>query len=408
MRRTAVAAIALLVGLACGTSQGGSGSQNVPGVTDTEILIGTTQPLSGQASAYASISKGSKAYFSYLNSRGGVNGRKINYRVYDDGYDPARAVPLVHQLVTQDQVFAVFNELGTPVNIATRPYLNEQRVPDLFIATGASQWGLQHQQYPWTIGYQPDYISEAKIYGREILKSYPAARIGVLYQNDDSGKDYTSGLRQGLGERASMVVDQESYEANTAEVTSQVAALKSSGANVFFLNATPKFASQAISQAAKLGWKVPIYLSNVSAQVTTIRSAITASTPDAAEGIISSVYLKDPSDRNRWSGDAGMKLYMSVMAKYCAGCDPDDLNYIYGMSVSWTFQRVLQRVGRGGVTRDNVMTVVRNLNFTDSPFLLPGITIQTGGSSQFPITQEALERWQNGGWVVQNQVLSGR
>jgi branched-chain amino acid transport system substrate-binding protein len=310
--------------------------------------------------------------------------------------------------VTQDQVFAVFNELGTPVNIATRPYLNEQKVPDLFIATGASQWGLQYQQYPSTIGYQPDYISEAKIYGREILKSYPTARIGVLFQNDDSGKDYTSGLRQGLGDRASMIVDQESYEANTADVTSQVAALKSSGANVFFINATPKFASQAISQAAKLGWKAPIYLSNVSAQVTTIRSAITASTPDAAEGIVSSAYLKDPTDRARWSSDAGMKLYMNVMARYCAGCDPDDVNYLYGMSVAWTFQRVLQRVGRSGVTRDNVMTVARNMNFNDSPFLLPGITIQTGGANQFPITQEALERWQNGGWVVQGQILSGR
>jgi branched-chain amino acid transport system substrate-binding protein len=410
-RGLALSAGAMLVALACGTTQGtGSGAaQNVPGVTDKEVLIGTTTPLSGAASAYASISKGSTAYFSYLNDRGGVNGRTIRYLVYDDAYDPAKSVPLVRQLITQDNVFAVFNELGTPVNLATRDYINQQKVPDLFVATGSSHWGADYKQFGYTIGWQPDYVSEAKIYAKDILKNHPSGKIGILYQNDDYGKDYVNGLKAGLGDaRASMIIDSETYEATAADVSSQVASLKAKGADVFLVGATPKFAAQAIATAARLSWKPAIYLNSVANQVPTVQNAIKASAPDAAEGTTSVVYLKDPANRAKWGTDAGMKQYYDIMAKYCSGCDVNDGNYIYGMGVAWTFQKVLERAGKNGVTRDNVMSIVRSLNLKDSPFLLPGISIQTGGSNQFPLTQEALEHWQGTGWAVDSTILNAR
>ncbi|HXM56759.1 MAG TPA: ABC transporter substrate-binding protein [Candidatus Dormibacteraeota bacterium] len=411
LRCAAAAVAALLVALACGTTQGTSSgpAANVPGVTDKDVLIGTTTPLSGAASAYAPVSKGATAYFQYVNARGGVNGRTITYKVYDDAYDPAKAVPLVRQLVTQDNVFAVVNELGTPVNLATRDYLNQEKVPDLFVATGSSHWGADYKQYPYTIGYQPDYVSEGKVYAKDILKSHPNAKIGILYQNDDYGKDYVNGLKTGLADKAtSMVIDAETYEANAAEVNSQVASIKSKGADLFFIVATPKFAAQAIAVASKLSWKPAIYLNNVGAQVPTIMNAIKASSPDAAEGIVSSTYGKDPADRATWGNDPGMKLYYDILAKYCAGCDPNDAGYLAGMGAAWLFQQVLQKAGRNGVTRENVMKLTRNMNLKDSPFLLPGITIQTSGDNQFPITQMALMRWQGTGWVIDKNVISAR
>ena len=409
--RLALVVGTLLVALACGTTQGTTTTtaQNVPGVTDKEVLIGTTTPLSGAASAYAPVSKGATAYFNYINDKGGINGRKITYKVYDDAYDPSKAVPLARQLITQDNVFAVFNELGTPVNLATRDYINSQGVPDLFVATGSSHWGTDYKTYPWTIGLQPDYISEGKIYAKDILKNHPSAKIGILRQNDDYGKDYVTGLTEGLGSSAStMIVDTETYEANAADVSSQTAALKAKGADLFYIVATPKFAVQAIVTAAKLNWKPAIYLNNVSSSIVYIQAAIKASSPDAAEGIVSTVYLKDPTDKVKWGSDAGVKLYFDIMAKYCAGCDPTDGTYFAGMSGAWVFGKVLDKAGRNGVTRDNIMKIARSMNFTDSPFLLPGVKVQTGGDNQFPITQEALETWKNGAWVVDKTIISAR
>jgi branched-chain amino acid transport system substrate-binding protein len=411
LRGLALGASALLAALACGTTQGTTSTttQNVPGVTANQVLVGTTTPLSGAASAYASVSKGANSYFQYVNDKGGVNGRSIKYLIYDDAYDPSKSVPLVRQLITQDNVFAVFNELGTPVNLATRDYINQQQVPDLFVATGSAHWGKDYKQYPWTIGYQPDYVSEGKIYAKDILKNHASAKIGVLRQNDDYGKDYLDGLTAGLGDKASsMIIDVETYEANAADVSSQVAALKAKGADLFYLVATPKFVDQALVTAAKLGWKPAIYDNNVSAQVTTMQAAIKASSAEAVEGVISTVYLKDPADTVKWGSDAGMKLYMDIMAKYCAGCAVTDGNYIYGMSVAWTFQQVLLKAGKDGVTRDNVMKIARNMNYTNNPFVLPGIKIQTGGDNQFPITQEALQTWRNGAWVVDPNIVSAR
>jgi branched-chain amino acid transport system substrate-binding protein len=414
LKALALAAGGLLVALACGTAQGTTTTttaQNVPGVTSNSILIGTTTPLSGAASAYASVSKGSTAYFNYLNDKGGINGRKITYKVYDDAYDPSKAVPLARQLITQDNVFAIFNELGTPVNLATRDYINSQNVPDLFVATGSSHWGSDYKTYPWTIGYQPDYISEGKIYAKDILKNHANAKIGVLRQNDDYGKDYLTGLTQGLGSGASnMIVDVETYEANAADVSSQVAALKAKGADLFYLVATPKFVDQALVTASKLGWKPAIYDNNVSNQVTTIQAAIKASSPEAVEGITSTVYLKDPASP-KWTTDTGMKQYMSIMAKYCAGCDVNDGNYIFGMSVAWTFEQTMLKAGKN-FTRDSVMKTARNLNLTGNPFTLPGVKILTSGDNQFPITQMALEHWQNQasppGWVVDPTIINAR
>jgi len=411
LRGAALAVATLLVALACGTTQGASSgtAKYDPGVTDKEILIGTTTPLSGAASAYAPVSKGATAYYQYVNDKGGVNGRTITYKVYDDAYDPAKAVPLVRQLVTQDNVFAVLGELGTPVNLATRDYLNQEKVPDLFVATGSSHWGSDYKQYPWTIGYQPDYVSEAKIYAKDILKNHPNAKIGVLYQNDDYGKDYLNGLKAGLADKAtSMVIDGETYEANAADVGSQVASIKAKGADLFFIVATPKFAAQAIATASKLAWKPAIYLNNVGAQVPTIQNAVKASSPDAAEGITSTAYGKDPADRATWGNDSGMKLYYDILAKYCTGCDPNDAGYLAGMGAAWLFQQVLIKAGRDGVNRANIMKLARNMNFKDSPFLLPGITIQTSGDNQFPITQASIMHWQGTGWVIEKTVISAR
>ncbi|HYW24960.1 MAG TPA: ABC transporter substrate-binding protein [Terriglobales bacterium] len=412
LRGFAIAVGALLVALACGTTQGtgnNATTQNVPGVTDTSITIGTTTPLSGAASAYASISAGETAYFKYLNDKGGINGRKITYIIDDDGYDPAKSVPLTRQLITQDNVFAMFQQLGTPVNLATRPYINDQKVPDLFVATGSSHWGSEYKQYPWTIGYQPDYVSEAKIYAKDILANHPNAKIGILYQNDDYGKDYVNGLKAGLGSKAdSMIIDSETYEANAADVSSQTAAVKAKGADLFFIVATPKFAAQAIAGASKLNWKPALYLNSVSNQVSTISGAIRASAPDAADGLTSVAYIKDPAS-SKWTNDAGMKLYFQIMSQYCSTCDAvHDGNYIYGMSVAWVLQQVLTKAGKNGVTRENVMNIARNMNYTNSPFLLPGIHVVTGGSNQFPITQEALEHWQGTGFTVDNNIINAR
>jgi branched-chain amino acid transport system substrate-binding protein len=252
-------------------------------------------------------------------------------------------------------------------------------------------------------------VSEGKIYAKDILKNHPNAKIGVLYQNDDYGKDYLNGLKTGLADKAtSMVIDGETYEANAADVSSQVAAIKGKGADLFYIVATPKFAAQAIATASKLGWKPAIYLNNVGAQVPTIQNAIKASSPDAAEGITSTAYGKDPADRATWGNDPGMKLYYDIMAKYCSGCDPNDAGYLAGMGGAWLFQQVLIKAGRNGVSRQNLMKLVRNMNFKDSPFLLPGIVIQTSGDNQFPVTQEALMHWQGSGWVIDKNIISAR
>ncbi len=411
MRRLAVTAVAGLAALACGTTQGQTPTAKAEvGVTDTQITIGTTTPLSGPASFYAPVSKGAAAYYAFVNANGGVNGRKIKYVVYDDAYDPAKAVPLTHQLVDQDQVFAVVGQLGTPINTATRPYLNEQKVPDIFVATGATKWGAEYKQFPYTIGLQPDYQSEAKVYAKDILKNHANAKIGILYQNDDFGKDYVTGIGDGLGSSKSMIVSTQSYESASApDVSSQVAALKDKGVDLLLIAATPAFAISAMKNVAKLSWRPALYITNVAESTVNTNAVIAAGGGQAIDGMTSTFYGKDVNDP-KWAGDPVITSYKQVLTQYCTPqpCDPIDATYASGMGGAWVFVNVLKSLGKDGVTRANLMKAVRNLNIkacsspntegadkvlttgTCDPWIFPGLTIHTSGDNQWPITQLAL------------------
>jgi branched-chain amino acid transport system substrate-binding protein len=367
------------------------------GVTDTEIVLGGTHPYSGPASAYGNIGKGIGAYFSYVNDKGGVNGRKIKYIDKDDGYSPPQAVQLVHQMVEQDKVFAIFDTLGTAVNTALRPYLNQQGVPHMFVATGATTWGKDAKQFPWTIGWQPDYQSEAILYAQDILTNHPKAKIGVLYQNDDYGEDYNAGLKKGLGKHDNMIVKMASYETTDPSVGSQIATLKASGADTFMIFATPKFAIQAMVLAAQQSWHPVIYLNNVSAAVPFMNAASKAGGPAAVAGVISTIYLKDPANHARYAGDAGMKFYNEIMTKYLPSADKDDGNYLYGVAIAYTMVDVLKRAGKD-LTRKKVMEIASNLDEKNNPLAYPGVFIRTSPSFRFPITQMIAAKWLGTDW----------
>ena len=377
------------------------------GVTDTEIVLGGTHPYSGPASAYGNIGKGIGAYFSYVNDRGGVNGRKIRYIDKDDGYSPPQAVQLVHQMVEQDKVFAIFDTLGTAVNTAIRPYLNQQGIPHMFVATGATTWGKDAKQFPWTIGWQPDYQSEAIIYARDILTNHPKAKIGVLYQNDDYGEDYNVGLKRGLAKHENMIVKMASYETTDPSVGSQIATLKASGADTFMIFATPKFAIQAMVLAAQQSWHPVIYLNNVSAAVPFMNAASKAGGPGAVAGVISTIYLKDPANHARYAGDAGMKLYNEIMAKYLPSADKDDGNYLYGVAIAYTMCDVLKRAGKD-LTRKKVMDIAANLTEKDNPWAYPGVVIHSSPDFRFPITQMIAAKWLTTDWSPMGVLVDTR
>jgi branched-chain amino acid transport system substrate-binding protein len=368
-----------------------------PGITDTEIVLGGTHPYSGPASAYGNIGKGIGAYFSYVNDRGGVNGRKIKYIDKDDGYSPPQAVQIVHQLVEQDKVFAIFDTLGTAVNTAIRPYLNQNGVPHMFVATGASTWGKDYQKYPWTIGWQPDYQAEAALYAQDILQNHPKAKIGVLYQNDDYGEDYNAGLKRGLGKHQDLIVKMASYETTDPNVSSQVSTLKAAGCDTFMIFATPKFAIQSMVAAAQQSWHPTTYLNNVSAAVPFMNAASKAGGPAAVAGVISTIYLKDPANHARYAGDAGMKFYNEIMAKYLPTADKDDGNYLYGVSIGYTMVDVLKRAGKD-LTRKKVMDIATNLVEKDNPLAYPGVVIRTSPTFRYPITQMITARWLATDW----------
>ncbi|MDP9325191.1 MAG: ABC transporter substrate-binding protein [Candidatus Dormibacteraeota bacterium] len=396
----------LLVLLTACTSSGGTAA-NAPGVTDDSILLGGTTPLSGSASAYAVIAKAVEAYFKYQNDQGGVNGRKITYKYLDDAYNPAQTIPLTKQLVEQDKVFAMFQGLGTQPQTAVRQYLNDQKVPQLFVATGASTWGKDHAKYPQTIGWQPNYVSESIVYGRQIVANSPSAKIGVLYQNDDYGQDYLEGFTTGLGSKASQIISKQSYEATAADVKSQVAALRDSGADTFFIIATPKYSIQAMATAFGLGWHPATYLNSVSASTSFMKAVIKATgKPESVEGIVSTQYLKDPSDPSLAS-DPGITLYKDILTKYLAGADPTDNNQVYGMAVAFTMIDVLKVAGKG-LTREGVLKAADNLNETDNPFLLKGVVVKTASDFHYPLTQEQLIKWTSGRWVSFGDVIDTR
>jgi branched-chain amino acid transport system substrate-binding protein len=400
MRRTAraVLALATVAALAAIPAVADTGARSAdPGVTSNSILLGGTSPLTGPAAAYASVARGAKAYFDSVNAKGGVAKRKVDYKFLDDVYNPAQSVQVTRQLVEQDKVFAVFNSLGTEHNVATREYLNQSQVPQLFVASGATTWGRDVARYPWTIGFQPSYQAEGWVYGQYVAKNLKKARIAVLFQNDDYGKDLLGGLKRGLARSGSKVVAAQPYEVTAPDVQSQVAKLKSSGANVLAVFATPKFAIQAYVFSNRLAWRPLIINNAVSAASNIMLLASEGGKNRSIEGSISINFLKDPTDP-RWRRDAGMRQYRSVMSRYANGANANDQYHVYGMAVAYETVGLLKRLG-ANPTRARLMALARAIKSTSNPFLLPGITVQTGKGDGFPIQQGQLQRWTKGRWV---------
>ena len=395
MARVKYLILLVLGALALATVAAGAASET--GVTSTQVTIGGTTPLSGPASAYQSVAKGAAAYFRYVNAKGGVNKRKINYIYKDDAYDPSKTVDATRELVSQDKVFAIFNSLGTDQNLATRAYLNALKVPQLFVASGATTFGNDYKKYPYTIGYQPNYRAEGTIYGRYVVKHAPKARIGVLYQNDDYGKDLLAGLQRGLGAKAGLVKSKQSYNVDDPDVQSQIAKLKAAKVNTLMVFATPKFAIQAYVYARKLSWKPLVYMNAVSSAANIMGLSTAATNKKQTEGTISIVFLKDPTDP-AWRNNSGMKLYRSIMKKYKGG-NPNDVYAVYGMSVAHTFVAALQKAGKNP-TRAGIVKAADSLNVTNDPFLLPGISVKTSATDHFPLDQAKLQRYHDGHWVA--------
>jgi branched-chain amino acid transport system substrate-binding protein len=372
------------------------------GATDTEIKIGNIMPYSGPASAYGVIGKAEAAYFNKVNEEGGINGRKINFISYDDAYSPPKAVEQVRKLVEGDEALLVFNSLGTPSNTAIQKYLNGKKVPQLFVATGATKWG-DPKNFPWTMGWQPTYQSESRIYAKYLLQNKPDAKIAVIYQNDDYGKDYLKGLKDGLGPKAaSMIVAEESYEVSEPTIDSHIVKLKSTSADVLFTFATPKFAAQTIKKVGELSWKPMHFLNNVSASV---GSVIKPAGMENAQGIISAAYAMDPTDA-QWKDNAGMKDWVAFMDKYNASADKTDAGNLYGYNVARSLVQVLKLCG-DNLTRENVMKQAASLKDYEPGTLLPGIKINTSPTDFYPIEQLQLMRFKGETWELFGDVMSG-
>ena len=371
------------------------------GATDSEIRFGNIMPYSGPASAYGVIGKTEAAYFNKINAEGGINGRKIKFISYDDGYSPPKAVEQARKLVESDEVLLIFNPLGTPSNSAIQKYMNAKKVPQLFVATGATKWN-EPKEFPWTMGWQPSYQSEARIYAKYLLKEKPDAKISVLYQNDDFGKDYLKGLKDALGARASMVIAEESYETSEPTIDNHVVKLKASGADVFLSITTPKFAAQAIKKLAEIEWKPLHIVSNVSASV---GSVIKPAGFENAQGILSAAYAKDGADA-QWDDDAGMKKFLTFLQKY----DPDgnklDGSVVYGYGVAQTMVKVLEMCG-DNLTRDNVMKQAASLKDFVPDTLLPGVKINTSPTDFAPIEQLQMMRFKGEKWELFGDIISG-
>jgi branched-chain amino acid transport system substrate-binding protein len=369
--------------------------------TDIEIKIGNIMPYSGPVSAYGVIGKTETAYFNKINAEGGINGRKINFISYDDGYSPPKTVEQARKLVESDEVLLIFNSLGTPPNSAIQKYMNMKKVPQLFVATGATKWN-DPREFPWTMGWQPNYQSETQIYAKYILKNKPNAKIAVLYQNDDYGKDYLKGLKDGLGAKAaSMIVAADSYETTEPTIDSHIVNLKSSGADVFVDIATPKFAAQAIKKNAEIEWKPLHFLNSVSSS---IGATIKPAGFDASQGIISSAYLKDPTDP-QWKDDAGMKTFNAFLDKYYPEANRNDAFVVYGYSVAQTLVDVLTRCG-DDLTRENVMKQAASIQGLKLDGLLPGIAVRTSATDFAPIEQLQLQKLEGDTWHLFGDIIS--
>jgi len=394
---------ALLAGvLAVAVASGASAQKKYDtGASDGEIKIGNIMPYSGPASAYATIGKTEAAYFNKLNSEGGINGRKINFISYDDGYNPAKTVEQARKLVEADEVLLIFNPLGTPGNTAIHKYMNAKKVPQLFVSTGAAKWN-DPKNFPWTMGWQPNYQTEARIYAAYILKNHPGKTIGVLYQNDDFGKDYLTGLKEGLGDQAGkLIVVEASYETASPTVDSQVVQIKSANPDIFVNIATPKFAAQAIRKIGELDWHPIHFLTNVSMSV---GSVMKPAGYDNSQGILSAAYLKDPKDP-RWKDDAGLKEWRAFMTKWYPEGDQEDASTVFGYGAAKGLEQVLRQCG-DDLTRENIMKQAANLNF-EIGIYLPGTKIKTSPTDFAPLEQLQMEQFKGESWELFGPLMSG-
>ena len=398
--RLAIASTALAL-FAVSTSGALAQKKYDTGATDTEIKIGNIMPYSGPASAYGIIGKTEAAYFKKINDAGGINGRKINFISYDDAYSPPKTVEQARKLVESDEVLFIFNSLGTPPNSAIHKYMNSKKVPQLFVATGATKWN-DPKDFPWTMGWQPNYQSETQIYAKYILKNSPNAKIAVMYQNDDYGKDYLKGLKDGLGPKAaSMIVAEESFETSEPSVDNHIVKLKSTGADIFINISTPKFAAQAIKKMAEIGWKPQHFLNNVSASV---GSVIKPAGYENSQDIISAAYLKDASDK-QWDNDPGMKEFYAFMTKDFPEGDKLDGGTVVGFGVAQTLVQVLKQCG-DNLTRENVMKQAASLKDFRTEVLLPGIKINTGPTDFAPISSLQLMKFKGEKWDLFGDVIN--
>ncbi|GCL63667.1 ABC transporter substrate-binding protein [Pseudaquabacterium pictum] len=368
-----------------------------PGADDKEIRVGSIHPYSGPASAYGTIGKAIGAYFDKVNAEGGINGRKIKYLALDDGYNPAKTVEQARKLVEEEEALIVFNPLGTPPNTAIQKYMNSKKVPHLFVATGATKWG-DPKNFPWTMGWQPPYQTEGAIFAKHILDTKPNAKIAVLMQNDDYGKDYFKGFEDGLGDKKGMIVSKVTYEVTDPTIDSQIVSMKAAGADVFFNITTPKFAAQAIKKMAEVGWKPVHYLNSVSASVSAV---LQPAGLDNSKDILTTLYAKDPTDP-QFANDPGMKDWAAWMKKYYPSGNPTDAFNVYGYNVAQTLVQVLKQCG-DNLTRDNVMKQAASLDL-NLPMLLPGVNIKTAADDFYPIEREQLARFDGKTWILFGKV----
>jgi branched-chain amino acid transport system substrate-binding protein len=371
------------------------------GATDTEIKVGNIMPYSGPASAYAIIGKTEAAFFNKVNAEGGINGRKINFISYDDSYSPPKAVEQARKLVESDGVLLIFQSLGTPSNSAIMKYMNGKKVPQLFVATGATKFG-DPKEFPWTMGWQPNYQSEGRVYAKYIEDNYPNGKIGILYQNDDYGKDVVKGLKDGLADKASMIIAEVPYETSDPTVDSQIVKLKASGADIFLNVATPKFAAQAIKKVAELGWKPVHIVNNVS---NSVGGVLNPAGLDNAKGVLSTAYYKDPTDPS-WKDDPAFKTWSAFMDKYYPDGNRTDGNTVYGYLLGQTLVQVLKQSG-DDLTRENVMKQAANLKELQLDMLLPGIAIHTSPTNYYPLQQLQMEKFDGERWQRFGPVISG-
>ena len=391
-----IVAAVLLLAAGCGRDEGGEKS---PGITKTEIKLGGSYPFSGPASAYKSIADGAKAYFDLVNSKGGVNGRKIKFITLDDAYEPPRAVQNARRLVEEEKVFALFNTLGTPNNLAIWDYTNQKKVPQAFVATGASDWGADPDKHPWTIGWQPDYVTEARTYADYLKENKPNAKVAALYQNDGFGKNLLGGFEKAIQGSGIKLVAKESYEVTDPTIASQIRKLAASGADTFLNVTTPKFSAQAIAAIAKSDWKPLHLLNNVGASKTLV---LTPAGLDNAKGIISTTYFKDPEDP-KWASDGAMREYKATLKRFSPRSNPNDPFHVYGWGAAQTMVTALKNMKQP--TREAFMDAARHLDETP-PILLPGVEVKTGDGDGYPIEAMQVQRFNGQRWELQGEVVS--